>query len=52
MEKIKWITVLVLWLAAGSLFGQTVLRDFEIKDAAPLHAQQERYALQTLLNLA
>jgi len=52
VEKIKWITVLVLWLAAGSLFGQTVPRDFEIKDAAPLDAQQERYALQTLLNLA
>ena len=52
MEKIKWITVLVLWLVAGSLFGQTVPHDVEIKDAAPLDAQQERRALQTLLNLA
>ena len=52
MEKIKWITVLVLWLVAGSLFGQTVPHDVEIKDFAPLDAQQERRALQTLLNLA
>jgi hypothetical protein len=52
MPKMKWITVLVMWLAAGSLFGQTVPQDVEIKDAAPLDAQRERRALRSLLKIA
>jgi uncharacterized damage-inducible protein DinB len=52
MTRMKWITLLVMWLAAGSLFGQTVPQDVEIKDAVPLDAQREKRALRSLLKIA
>ena len=52
MQKMKWITVLVVWLAAGNLSAQTSHQVVETKDAAPLDAQREKRALQSLLNLA
>ena len=52
MQKITWITVLVLWLAAPSVFGQTGGPVGDTKDAAPLDAQREKHALRILLNLA
>jgi len=52
MQKTKWITVLVLWLAAGSLWAQTVPQVVDTKNAASLDAQKEKRALESLLNLA
>ncbi len=51
MNKMKWITVLVVWLAAGNLFAQAGQQVVDTKDAAPLDAQREKRALQFLLNL-
>jgi uncharacterized damage-inducible protein DinB len=52
VQKMKWITVLVVWLAAGNLSAQTSHQVVETKGAAPLDAQREKRALQSLLNLA
>jgi len=52
MQKMKWITVLVLWLVAPSVFAQTRRPVADIKDAAPLDAQREKHALRILLTLA
>ena len=46
MQKMKWITVLVVWLAAGNLFAQAGQQVVDTKDA------REKRALQSLLNLA
>jgi uncharacterized damage-inducible protein DinB len=51
VQKMKWITVLVLWLAAGNILAQAGQQVVDTKDAAPLDAQREKHALQTLLNL-
>jgi len=48
VQKMKWIKVLVVWLAAGSLFAQTV----DTKPTTPLDAQREKRALQSLLKIA
>jgi uncharacterized damage-inducible protein DinB len=48
----KWVTVLVVGLAAGNLLAQAGHQAVETKDAAPLDAQREKRALQLLLNLA
>jgi hypothetical protein len=42
----KWITVLVVWLAAGNLLAQAGQQVVDTKDA------REKRALQSLLNLA
>jgi len=52
MQKTKWITVLVLWSAAGSLWAQAVPQVVDTKNAASLDAQKERRAFGSLLNLA
>jgi uncharacterized damage-inducible protein DinB len=52
MQKTKWITVLVLWLAAGSLRAQTVPQVVDTKNDASLDARQEKRAVESLLNLA
>ena len=53
MQKIKWITVLVVWLAGGNLLAQAGQHQVGgTKDAAHLDAQQEKRALQSLLKLA
>jgi uncharacterized damage-inducible protein DinB len=51
MQKTKWITVLVLWLAAGSLWAQTVPQVVDTKNDASLDAQKEKRAFESLLNL-
>jgi hypothetical protein len=51
MQKTKWITVLVLWLAAGSLWAQTGPQVVDTKNDARLDAQQETRALQSLTKL-
>ncbi len=52
MHKMKWITALVAWLAAGSLFAQQGQQVVNARDAAHLDAQQEKRALQVLTKLA
>jgi hypothetical protein len=52
MQKTKWITVLVLWLAAGTLRAQTVPQVVDTKNDASLDARQEKRALESLLKLA
>jgi hypothetical protein len=51
MQKTKWITVLVLWLAAGSLWAQTVPQVVDTKNDASLDARQEKRALESLLKI-
>jgi hypothetical protein len=48
----KWIMVLVVWLAAGNLLAQAGQRVVDTTDAAPLDAQREKCALQSLLKIA
>ena len=52
MQKMKWITLLVVWLAAGNLLAQAGQQVVDRKDASLLDTQQEKRALQSLLNLA
>jgi uncharacterized damage-inducible protein DinB len=52
MQKMKWMMVLVLWLAAPSVFAQTGRPVVDTTDAAPLDAQREKHALRILLKLA
>jgi uncharacterized damage-inducible protein DinB len=52
VQKMKWVTVLLVGLAAGNLLAQAGHQVVETKDAAPLDAQREKRALQSLLNLA
>jgi uncharacterized damage-inducible protein DinB len=48
----KWITVLVVGLAAGNLLAQAGQQVVDTKDAASLDAQREKRALQPLLKIA
>lgn len=50
MQKAKWIAVLGLWLAAGSLLAQAAPQVVIKKDAS-LDAQQEKRALESLMKL-
>jgi hypothetical protein len=52
VQKIKWITVLVVWLVAGNLLAQAGQQAVETKGATLLDAQQEKRALQSLLKIA
>lgn len=52
MRIMKWITIAVLLLAGGSVWGQTGPQVLNTKAAAPLDAQRERRALQLLLKIA
>jgi uncharacterized damage-inducible protein DinB len=51
MQKTKWITVLVLWLAAGSLWAQTVPQVVDTKNDASLDARQEKRAFESLMKI-
>jgi hypothetical protein len=52
VQKIKSITIFVLWLAAAaSLWAQTAPPVVDTKDDASLDAQRERHALQSLLRV-
>jgi hypothetical protein len=55
MQKTKWITVLVLWFAAGSLWAQTVPQvvdpKVDTKNDASLDARQEKRALESLMKI-
>jgi hypothetical protein len=48
----KSMTVIVVWLAAGTLLAQAGQQVVETKDTTPLDTQREKRALQSLLNLA
>jgi hypothetical protein len=52
MQKMKWMTVLVVCLAVGNHVAQAGQQFGDPKDAASLDAQPERRALQSLLNIA
>jgi DinB superfamily len=51
MQKTKWITVLVLLLAAGNLWAQTVPQIVDTKNDASLDARQEKRALESLMKI-
>ena len=51
MQKIIWITVLVLWLPAASLLAQAFQQVVDTKNDASLDAQQEKRALQSLMKI-
>lgn len=48
MQKIKWITVLLLWLVAGDLSAQAGPQVGNTENTATLDAQREKRALQSL----
>jgi uncharacterized damage-inducible protein DinB len=52
VQKMKWITVLVVWLAAGNVLAQAGQLVVDTKDDARLDTQREKRALQSLLKLA
>ena len=52
MQKVKWITTLAVWLAAGNLLAQAGRQVVDTRDMAPLDAQREKHALQALLRIA
>ena len=52
MQKVKWISVLVVWLATGNLLAQAGQQVVGAKDAAFLDAQRETRALQSLSKVA
>jgi uncharacterized damage-inducible protein DinB len=51
MRKVRWVPIVILWLAVGNLSAQTGQRNFATRDATPLDAQRERRALQSLLTI-
>jgi len=51
VQKIIWITVLVLWLPAASLLAQAFQQVVDTKNDASLDAQQEKRALQSLMKI-
>ena len=51
MLKIKWMLVLVLWLATASLLAQASPQVVDTKHDASLDAQQEKRALQSLMKI-
>jgi len=52
MQKTKWVTALVMCLAASSLLAQVGPQVVDTKNAAPLDVQREKHALQGLLRIA
>ena len=52
MQKVKWITILAVWLTAGNLLAQAGRQVVDTKEVAPLDAQREKRALQALLRIA
>jgi len=52
VQKVKWITILAVWLTAGNLLAQAGRQVVDTKDMAPLDAQREKHALQALLRIA
>ena len=52
MQKVKWITILAVWLTAGNLLAQAGRQVVDTKDVAPMDAQREKHALQALLRIA
>ena len=51
MHKMKWITVLVLWLTSGSVLAQVGQQRVDAKETASLDAEREKRALQVLAKL-
>jgi len=51
VQKIIWITGLVLWLPAASLLAQASQQVVDTKNDASLDAQQEKRALQSLMKI-
>lgn len=52
MQKMRWMTVLVVGLAACNLVAQAVPQVVEAKGSAPLDAMREKHALQSLSEIA
>jgi uncharacterized damage-inducible protein DinB len=52
VQKVKWITLLAVWLAAGNLLAQAGRQAVGTTDMALLDAQREKRALQALLRIA
>jgi hypothetical protein len=52
VKKLKWITLLIVWFAAGNLVAQTGHEVADINHAASLDAGKEKRALALLLRLA
>src|SRR5215469_6476062 len=48
MQKIKWITILVLWLVVGNLLAQEGPHAINAKSDGTLDAKQEKRAMQSL----
>jgi uncharacterized damage-inducible protein DinB len=51
MQKMKWILMLVLWLASGNILAQVGQQRVGAEDAGSLDAEWEKHALQVLAKL-
>jgi len=51
VQKMKWITILVLYLAATGPLAQAAPQVVDAKNASGLDAQKEKRAFESLLNL-
>jgi uncharacterized damage-inducible protein DinB len=51
MQKMKLILMLVLWLTSGSALAQVGRQRVDAKEAASLHSEREKHALQVLAKL-
>jgi hypothetical protein len=51
MQKMKWILMLVLWLASGNILAQVGQQRVGAEDAGSLDAEREKHALQVLAKL-
>ena len=52
MQKVRYITVIVVWLATGNLLAQAVPQAVDTDKVSPLDAQREKHALQLLVQIA
>jgi uncharacterized damage-inducible protein DinB len=52
MRKMRWLAVLILWLAAGNLLAHAGPQGVEPRDATSLDAQREKHVLESLLKIA
>ena len=51
MQKLKSISILVLWLTSGTMLAQAGQQRVDAKETASLDAEREKHALQVLAKL-
>ena len=52
MQKMKWVTVLVMWFSCKQPLAQVGQQVVDTKNPAPLEVQREKHALEGLSRIA